>query len=87
MPVGSDSAIKNWQFVDNVFLVRTVDDGASTSAFVTDNFWTNTGWRVAFVGGGADHTLKAGLTCCNLSNDSAHRNRSRGARLSKKLRS
>jgi hypothetical protein len=87
MPVGSDSAIKNWQFVDNVFLVRTVDDGASTSAFVTDNFWTDAGWRVAPVGGHAGLALAAGLACCLLTNDSARRNRGPGARLSKKLRS
>jgi hypothetical protein len=87
MPVGSDSAIKNWQFVDNVFLVRTVDDGASTSAFVTDNFWTDAGWRVASVGGHASHALTAGLAYCGLNGDSALRHRIRGARLSKKLRS
>lgn len=87
MPTATDDAIKNWQFVENVFLVRTVDDGASTSAYVTDHFWTNTGWRDALVGGDADSDLRAGLACCSLSDDSVTRSRSRGARLSKKLRS
>ncbi|MEI2422090.1 hypothetical protein V6O07_17560, partial [Arthrospira platensis SPKY2] len=53
MPVASDVPIKNWQFVENLFLVRNVSGGASTSAYVSDHFWTNTGWRVARVGGSA----------------------------------
>jgi len=87
LPVASDSAIKNWQFVENVLLVREVGGGASTSAFVTDHFWTDTGWRVAYVGGGANIALRLGLACCDLDNDSVTRLRTLGARLSKKLRS
>ena len=87
MPTANDAAIKNWQFVENVFLVRTVGDGASTSAYVTDHFWTSTGWRVANVGGRADDGLRAGLACCGLNADSVTRVRTLGARLSKKLRS
>jgi len=87
MPTANDAAIKNWQFVENVFLVRTVGDGASTSAYVTDHFWTSTGWRVASVGGLAEDDLRAGLACCALNLDSVLRLRYRGARLSKKLRS
>jgi hypothetical protein len=87
MPTANDVAIKNWQFVENVFLVREVGGGASTSAYVTDHFWTNTGWRVAHVGGSAESALRAGLACCRLNYDSVYRTRSRGARLSKKLRS
>lgn len=87
MPVATDVAIKNWQYVDNAFLVREVGGGASTSAYVTDHFWTNTGWHVSTVGGGADGALAAGLACCFLNNDSVYRYRRHGARLSKKLRS
>lgn len=87
LPVASDSAIKNWQFVENVLLVREVGGGASTSAFVTDHFWTDTGWRAANVGGLAANDLRAGLACCRLNHDSVYRSRSHGARLSKKLRS
>jgi hypothetical protein len=87
LPVASGSAIKNWQFVDNVLLVREVGGGASTSSYVTDHFWTNTGWRVAHVGGSAEHDLRAGLACFDLSDGSVSRYRGRGARLSKKLRS
>lgn len=86
MPAANDDAIKNWQFVENVFLVRNIGDGASTSAFVTDHFWSNTGWRVAHVGGHAGLDLPAGLACCSLNLDSSNRYRSHGARLSKKFR-
>jgi hypothetical protein len=87
LPVASDSAIKNWQFVDNVLLVREVGGGASASAYVTDKFWTNTGWRAALVGGSAEFNLGAGLACCHLDFVSVYRRRHIGARLSKKLRS
>ena len=87
LPVAPNSAIKNWQFVDNVLLVREVDGGASTSAYVTDHFKTDTGWRAASVGGSAGGGLPGGLAVCSLQNDSVNRNRGHGARISKKLRS
>jgi hypothetical protein len=66
--------------------VRQVGGGASTSAFVTDHFWSATGWRVANVGSNAEVALRGGMAALNLSDDSVYRNRYRGARLSKKLR-
>lgn len=86
VPAGSDTAIKNWQYIENAFIVRQVGSGASTSAFVTDHFWSATGWRVAFVGGSANHALRGGMAALILSDVSVNRYRFHGARLSKKLR-
>lgn len=87
VPAGiTDAAIKNWQYIENAFIVRQVGGGASTSAFVTDHFWSATGWRVAFVGSNAANALRGGLAALTLLNTSTLRHRDRGARLSKKLR-
>lgn len=87
VPSATDAAIKNWQKVPHAFIVNAVGGGASTSAYVTDHFWSATGWRVALVGGHASNALHSGLAALTLYSDSAYRHRSLGTRLSKKLRS
>jgi hypothetical protein len=87
VPAGiTDTAIKNWQYIENAFIVRQVGGGASTSAFVTDHFWSATGWRVANVGGNAETALRGGLAVLYLNYVSTARHRGLGTRLSKKLR-
>ncbi|SPL81318.1 putative tail fiber protein [Yersinia phage fEV-1] len=87
VPAGiTNTAIKNWQYIENAFIVRQVGGGASTSAFVTDHFWSATGWRVAHVGGDAETALRGGLAALYLLTVSVVRYRGLGARLSKKLR-
>lgn len=86
LPTATESPIKDWQAVDHVFVPKTVNDGASTSTYIGDAIWTDSGWRTISAGGGADNAASAGLCACSANLAASHRRRTRGSRLSKKIR-
>lgn len=53
VPSGSSSYQKELFPLADVFLPSVVT-GASSTTYLADGFWTDSGWRVAFVGGSSD---------------------------------
>lgn len=86
LPTATDASIKDWQAVEHVFVPKTVNDGASSSTYVGDSLWTDTGWRTMYVGGSAHDAAYAGLCACFANRAASHRNRNLGSRLSRKIR-
>ena len=64
----------------DVFLPSVVTGGSSTT-YLGDAFWTNTGWRVARVGGGSANGARDGAFCLHLNGDSGHSSTAFGSRL------
>lgn len=46
--------------------------GGSSSTYITDYYYQNTGWRVALLGGYADYGAHAGVACWHLYHSSGH---------------
>lgn len=84
MPSADDDPIRNWQDVDFAFLPSDVGGDASTSAYVTDHFWTDSGWRVARIGGLAGSGSRAGAWCWGLNDSASNRSRYVGARVARR---
>lgn len=83
MPDANGDYIERWQEVERAFIPAAT--GASSSSGVTDQLWTDNGWRVAHVGGNASHGDRAGAFCWRLGRDSGHRGRYRGARVARRV--
>jgi hypothetical protein len=66
--------------ISGVFLPSNTS-GGSSSTFITDNYFQDTGNRVALLGGAANNGLSAGAFFWALNLDSGLRNRSLGARV------
>jgi hypothetical protein len=79
VPPGSGSFIRDIK-EGAIFLADSVTGGSGTT-FTGDALWTNSGWRVAFVGGNAYGGAQVGALYANLNNDSTHANTSLGGRL------
>ena len=73
--------IKSWQNLEGVF-VPASNEGTS-STYIGDQLWTNTGWSVVIVGGYAVNGLRAGLATCMGNNNSVAANQLIGSRLSR----
>lgn len=84
LPAANNTYIKNWQPLENVFIPRQT--GGSADTFIGDALWTESGWRVMHVGGGADHASSVGVACCSVLSAASFRLRTVSSRLSKKLR-
>ena len=84
LPEASNSPIQTWQALNNALIAGTV--GGSTATGVGDSIWTNTGWRVAIVGGAADLGAAVGVAALLVNRAASLRNRYRGARSSFKRR-
>jgi len=80
LPEGDSSYQKELHPLADVFLPSVVTGGSSTT-YLADAFTTNTGWRVANVGGRANLGAFDGAFCLLLSNDSDSSGTSVGARL------
>jgi hypothetical protein len=79
VPSGSVSFQKELFPLADVFLPSVVSGGSSTT-YLADGFWTNTGWRVAFVGGASDVGSPAGAFGLHLGTTSVVTSVSIGAR-------
>lgn len=72
--------IKDLLPTDGYFL-PSLNAGASSSTFITDQHFAATGNRVVAVGGSANNGAGAGAFCLNSANDSSNRSRIIGGRL------
>ena len=79
MPAASNSFVSSIQDLNQAFLASAV--GGSSSTFLTDALWTNTGWRGTLFGGSASNSLSAGLFCWDLAFSSGVRLRNAGSRV------
>lgn len=69
----------NFMAVDSAFLPSNV--GGSSSSYIGDYYWIDTGWRVALFGGSANIALSVGAFCWSLNCASGGLNRNVGARI------
>lgn len=79
MPATSGGYVRSFQQLVDALVPLSVT-GASSSTFLTDALWTETGWRVGYVGGFANSGVAAGVGALSAANASAARNRLLGAR-------
>lgn len=84
LPEASNSPIQTFQLLNNALIAGTV--GGSTATGVGDSVWTNTGWRIATVGGNAYDGAADGVAALGVHDAASHRGRRRGARSSFKKR-
>ena len=80
VPTGSSSYQKELHPLPDVFLPSVVT-GASSTTYLGDAFWTSTGWRVAFVGGGSNTGARVGAFSLRLDFASGYSNSVVGSRL------
>ena len=80
VPTGSFSYQKELFALPDVFLPSVVT-GASSTTYLGDAFWTSTGWRVAYVGGGSVGGAQVGAFTLSLSYGSGDAHSSISARL------
>lgn len=85
-PMPESGWIKTWQLVKGAMLPAVTGDGATSTSFVGDQLYTNTGLYGVLVGGNAGYGAAAGLSCCYANNAASNRYRSVSSRISKKLR-
>lgn len=81
LPEAFGSYIKSWQNLDGVFVPASV--GGTSSTYIGDALWSNTGWRTALVGGRASNGLSAGPAICSGYNGADSAYRYHGSRLSR----
>jgi hypothetical protein len=86
LPTASSDQIRTLQDEPHVLLPDEVGGGASTSSFVAGTLWTNSGWRVARVGGIAGSGSLVSVFSWSLSGDSGDRSRYRGGRVARRAR-
>ena len=79
VPSGSGSYQRD--LMGGAALLPSSVTGASGTTFTGDALWTNSGWRVAYAGGGADFGAPVGALCVDLSDDSSVAGASFGGRL------
>jgi hypothetical protein len=80
VPTGSASYQKELFPLADVFLPSVVTGGSSTT-YLGDAFWTDTGWRVALVGGYSAIGAPVGAFCLFLNIDSGYSSSFVGSRL------
>ena len=91
-PIGNVSPSATTSYIKSVstdaggfsFIPKSV--GGSSNSYFSDGFWSETGWRVLFVGGSADAGLLGGLFCAHGALAASNSNRNRGCRVSLKDR-
>jgi hypothetical protein len=76
----ADGFIASHQALANAFIPASVTGGSSTS-FVCDHYWQQTGWRVALVGGSAADGARSGVFTLIATYVSSDRARFIGGRL------
>jgi hypothetical protein len=79
VPSASGSYQKELFPLADVFLPYVVSGGSSTT-YLADGLWTNSGWRVAYVGGNSNYGSIDGAFCLSLSDDSGKAGADIGAR-------
>jgi hypothetical protein len=81
VPPGSSSYIRDVMAAGTYLLPRSVVGGSGTT-YTGDAFWTNPGWRMAFVGGSAGYGAWVGALCVGLDVVSSDRSPRISGRLS-----
>jgi len=79
VPTGSGSFIRD--VATGIALLPASVTGGSGTTFTGDGLWTNPGWRVAFVGGGASFGALVGALVAGLGGDSSLASADFGGRL------
>jgi len=80
VPPGSGSFIRDIK--EGAVLLADSVAGGSGTTFTGDALWTNSGWRVAYVGSGAGDGAQVGALYANLYNVSAYAHTDVGGRIS-----
>jgi hypothetical protein len=79
VPSGSGAFIRD--VAAGIALLPASVTGGSGTTFTGDALWTNSGWRVADVGGGAGNGAPVGALCAFLNNASAYADAAIGGRI------